>query len=66
VVAKVVGFMGEDFIQETTYSDYKEFDGLRRPTHMVSKRDGEPFLEQRLTEFRALTMVDPKTFAEPK
>jgi hypothetical protein len=66
VVAKVVGFMGEEFTQETTYSDYKNFDGLRRPTRMQSKRDGERFLEQQVVEFRALTKVDPKTFAEPK
>src|SRR5262245_20222790 len=31
-VAKVLGFMGEEFTQETTFSDYKEFDGIKKAT----------------------------------
>jgi hypothetical protein len=66
LVAKVVGFMDDEYTQETTYSDYKEFDGIRRPTRVEMKRDGEPFLTQHVTGFRALTKVDPNTFAQPK
>src|SRR5262249_13943014 len=29
VVAKVRGFMGEDFTQETTFADYKDFGGIK-------------------------------------
>ena len=40
-VAKVVGFQGDEFTQETTYTDYKEFDGIKKATKAESKRDGE-------------------------
>jgi hypothetical protein len=66
LVAKVVGFMGEEFTQDTTYHDYKEVQGVKRAMHVVSKRDGEPFIEQHISDFRVLGKVDPKTFAEPQ
>jgi hypothetical protein len=66
MVAKVLGFMGEEFTQENTYSDYKDFDGTRRATKIVSKRDGEPFLSQEITGFRVLDKVEPKTFTQPQ
>jgi hypothetical protein len=65
VEAKVVGFMGEELDQETTYHDYKDLGGIKRATRVESKRGGEPFLEVHTTEFRVLDKVDPKTFAKP-
>jgi hypothetical protein len=66
-VAKVPGFMGGgEVTQETTYSDYKEMDGIKRATRTKVKRDGEKFLEQEISDFRILDKVDPKMFAEPK
>lgn len=52
-VAKVVGFTGEEFTQETNFGDYKDFDGIKKATKVESKRDGEKFLDQELTEFKA-------------
>jgi hypothetical protein len=66
LVAKVVDFMGQEFTRETTYHDYKDFKGVKRATHVVSKRDGEPFVDAHVTEFRVLDRVDPKTFARPE
>lgn len=66
LTAKVVGFMGDEFTQETTFADYKEFAGIKKATKSVSKRDGEKFIEAHITEFKALDKVDPKTFEEPK
>ena len=66
LVAKVVGFMGEEFTQETTLADYKEFSGIKKATKSSSKRDGEKFIETQLTEFKVHDRVDPKTFEEPK
>jgi hypothetical protein len=66
VTAKVVGFMGDEATQETTVSDYKDFQGIKRATKIEVKRDGEKFLEQEITEFKVLDSVDPKTFEEPK
>ena len=66
LVAKVVGFMGEEFTQETTYSDYKDFDGIKKATKVSSKRDGEKFVDIEITEFKILDKVGPETFAQPK
>jgi hypothetical protein len=66
LVAKVIGFGGEEFTQDVTYSDYKEMGGLKKATKISAKRDGEKFLEQQITELKVLDTVDPKTFAEPQ
>jgi hypothetical protein len=65
-VAKVVGFGGNEFTQETTFADYKDFDGIKKATKVENKRDGERFLDVQVTEFKALDKVSPDTFAEPK
>lgn len=66
MVARVVGFQGNEFTQDTTYANYKEFDGIKKATKIESKRDGEKFQNQELTEFKVLDKVDPKTFSEPE
>jgi hypothetical protein len=66
LVAKVHGFMGEEFTLETTYSDYKEMGGIKKATKAVSTRDGEKFQSHEVTEFKVLDKVDPKTFTEPE
>jgi hypothetical protein len=66
VVATVAGFQGQEFSQETTYSEYKDFDGIKRATKIESKRNGEKFLKQEITDVKVLDNVDPKTFAEPE
>lgn len=65
LVAKVIGFVGEEFTQETTFSDYKEMAGIQKATKIQSKRDGERFIEQEITEFKIHEQVDPKVFTEP-
>ena len=65
-VAKVLDFMGMEFTQETTFSNYKEFGGIKRATKIDSKRDGENFVSLEITEFRVLDKVDPKTFTAPE
>ena len=65
-VASVRGFNGEEFTQETTYSDIKDFGGIKKAAKHEAKRDGNAFLEAEITEFKALEQVDPETFAEPK
>jgi hypothetical protein len=66
VVAKVIGFQGDEFTQSTTFKDYKDFDGIKRATKADSKRDGEDFVSAEMSEFKILDKVDPKTFAEPE
>ncbi len=64
--AKVVGFGGEEFTQETFYSQYKELGGIKKATKVEAKRDGQRFVESETTEFKLLDQVDPATFTEPK
>jgi hypothetical protein len=66
MVANVLGFQGQEFLQETTYADYKDFDGIKKATKVESRRDGEPFIKQEIVEFKVLEKVDPRTFAEPQ
>jgi hypothetical protein len=65
VVAKVSGRNNEEFTQETTFSNYKDFDGVKRATKVESKRNGENFIAQELTDFKVLDKADPKAFEEP-
>jgi hypothetical protein len=62
----VVGFRGDEYTQETTFADYKDLDGIKKATKIVSKRDGEKFRDEEITEFKVLDKVDPKTFTEPE
>jgi hypothetical protein len=66
VTATVVGFNNEEMTLETTYADYKDFDGIKKATKAEAKRDGQTFLQQEFTEFKVLDKVDPETFTEPK
>jgi hypothetical protein len=65
-VAKVAGWMGEEYVQDVTYSDYKDFGGIKKPTKITLKRDGETFVSQELVEFKVLDKVPAETFAAPK
>ncbi len=65
-VAKVIGFMGDEYTQETTFGAYKEFNGIKKATKIQSTRDGEKFIEQEIRDFKVVEKVDPKTFTEPK
>ncbi len=66
MVAKVLDFQGNEYTQETTFSDYKEMGGIKKATKTESKRDGAKLLEVQITEFKVLDKADPKEFTEPK
>src|SRR5208337_4915589 len=65
-VARVIGFQGQEMTLETTFADYKDFDGIKKATKIEIKRDGEKFQTMELTEFKVLEKVDPESFTEPK
>jgi hypothetical protein len=65
LVARVHDFMGTEFTQDSTFSDYKDFGGIKKATKIESKRDGEKFLDVEISDFKVLDKVDPKTFSEP-
>jgi hypothetical protein len=66
LVAQVSGWRGEEFEQETLFTDYKDFSGVKRPGKVVSKRDGEPFVEQSTLDFKVEKDLPDSTFEEPK
>jgi hypothetical protein len=65
-VAKVVGRGGEEFTQESTFADYKDFDGIKRATKLESKRNGDKFIEQQISDFKVLDKTNPAAFAKPE
>jgi hypothetical protein len=65
LVAVVKGFMGEDFKQETTFGNWKEFDGVKRATKVVTLHDGQKFIDLEITDVKSTDKADPKTFTEP-
>jgi hypothetical protein len=50
----------------TTYTDYKDFGGIKKATKGEVKRNGEVFQVFEMTEFKVLDKVEPNTFTEPK
>lgn len=66
MVATVRGFDGNDFAQETIFAKYKEFDGIKKATKIEIKRDGQPFIDEEITDFKVLDKADSEAFQEPK
>jgi hypothetical protein len=65
LVGRVLDFMGQEYTQETTLSEYKDVAGIKLATKVESKRDGEKFIVQEISDFKVLEEVDPKAFAQP-
>ena len=66
VVAKVEGIQGQETLQESNYSEYQPIDGIMRAMKVETKRDGQMWLKQEVTEYKVLDKVDANTFAEPQ
>jgi len=66
LVARLLDFMGQEYSQDTTFGDYKEMGGIQKATRIESKRDGEKFLNQQISDFKVLDTVDSKEFEKPK
>lgn len=64
--ATVAGRQGNESKQETTFANYKDFDGIKRATKIETKRNGKKFMESEVTDFKVVEKVDPKAFDEPK
>jgi hypothetical protein len=56
---------GKEVTQEVLYSDYKEFDGIKRPVKLTINRDGEKFLEGEMTDMKLVEKFDDSEFAKP-
>ena len=64
--ARVMGFQGQEHDEETTFANYKDFDGIKKATKIDAKRDGEKFRSSEIIGFKVLDKVNPETFTEPK
>ena len=65
MTASVAGLGGDEYDQATTFSDYKEMGGILKATKVETTRDGERFINGKITEFHAEDQP-AATFAEPK
>ena len=56
---------GQEMTQESFFTHYKEFDGLKRPAKVVIKRDGKDFLNMDVSEYKLVEKLDDGEFAMP-
>jgi hypothetical protein len=55
----------KEIMQANLYSDYKEFQGTRHPTRLITERDGKKFTDTQLTELQLVEKLDSSTFDRP-
>lgn len=55
----------KEVAQESVMSDFKEFDGLKQPTKVITHQDGKKFLEVEVMEYKGVAEVDNSEFAKP-
>ena len=65
VIKDIKGGGDKEMIQTNLYQDYKEFQGTRHPTHLVTERDGKKFTDTQVTELQLLEQLDNSTFDRP-
>ena len=65
-VGKVITFSGDEATEEVAYSDYKDFDGIKKATKVETKHDGQRLLLAELTQFKVLEKPEPRTFDRPE
>jgi hypothetical protein len=58
--------MGKDVDMQNIYGDYRDFDGIRTNTKLTTTRDGKPFLECEITEYKAVESIPKTTFGKPQ
>jgi len=56
---------GKEVMQEVTFSDYREKDGVNYYRHITMSREGVIVVDAKLTEVKVLSKVDDKLFALP-
>jgi hypothetical protein len=57
---------GKEVSQETTFEDYKEANGVKYPSKMHIKRDGQKYVDiDEVTEYKPEEKVDDSVFAKP-
>jgi negative regulator of sigma E activity len=57
---------GEEAMHETTFEEYKDFDGIKVATRSRIRRADKRYIEVEGMELKVLADVEPETFVEPK
>jgi hypothetical protein len=57
---------GEEAMHETTFEEYKDFDGIKVATRSRIRRGDKRYIEIEGMELKVLANVEPETFVEPK
>jgi zinc protease len=55
----------KDATLETYYSNFKEIDGVKVPTTVITKRDGKLYVESEVAEMKAAGKLDASMFDRP-
>ena len=63
---RVKGSDGREVEQDTVYSGYRDFDGVRSFSKSVTTREGKIFLQTEITEFKTPEHLPPHTFDKPE
>ena len=65
-MATVRTFDGGEASEETTYSDYKDFGGVKKATKIEAKHDGQKLIQAEVTEFKVIEAAEPGAFDKPE
>jgi hypothetical protein len=65
IVKDIKGSGDKEITQTNFYSDYKEFQGIRHPTHLIIERDGKKFVDAQMTEIQLFEKLDDNVFDRP-
>jgi hypothetical protein len=63
--ARVKDDDGQEVTEETYSSDYQEVQGTKQAMKFTIKRDGKPYLEGEVTEYKLSESLDESMFAKP-
>ena len=56
---------GQEVLEETVYSEYKDIQGVQQPVKMVTKRDGKPYLDFEVSDITLFEKLDDGVFVKP-
>jgi hypothetical protein len=64
--ATVTTFSGDEADEEVNYSDYKDFDGVKKATKVETKHNRQRLLVAEVTKFKVLDKPEAGTFDKPE
>jgi hypothetical protein len=65
VVRPVLDMGGGEVMEERFLSDYKDFEGLKRPTKLVAERGGNKYLDAESVDVKFFDKIDANEFSKP-